>query len=261
MKELVKKGNILGAKICAISLSDAVSKIEEFIRTRGLRYICVCNVHTVMICFDNPEFRRITNEAALTVPDGMPLVWVLRLLGFEQKGRVYGPDLMWTLCERSVNAGYSHFLYGGSNEVLSRLEETLVQNLSGIKIAGSYSPPYRPLSQQEDEDVIKMINGSGADILWVGLGAPKQEIWMATHLGRIKIPVMIGVGAAFDFHAGAVRQAPKFMQDKGTEWLFRLIVEPRRLWKRYLYNNPRFVYYIGRQILSQYLRNALATTK
>jgi N-acetylglucosaminyldiphosphoundecaprenol N-acetyl-beta-D-mannosaminyltransferase len=261
MQELVKKGNILGAEICAISLGDAANKIEEFIRTGGSRYVCVSNVHTVMVCFDDPYFRRITNEAALAVPDGMPLVWTLRLLGFQQERRVYGPDLMWALCERGIDAGYSHFLYGGSDDVLPRLEHKLVRRFPGIKIAGSHSPPFRPLSQQEDEDVVRMINSSGADILWVGLGAPKQEIWMANHLERIKVPIMIGVGAAFDFHAGVVRQAPKFMQDRGIEWVFRLCTEPRRLWKRYLYNNPRFVYHAGKQILSQYLGDALPISK
>jgi N-acetylglucosaminyldiphosphoundecaprenol N-acetyl-beta-D-mannosaminyltransferase len=175
--------------------------------------------------------------------------------------RYTGPDLMWSFCERSVDGGYSHFLYGGSSDVLPRLEQTLLRSFPGVKITGSYSPPFRSLSRDEDEEVVRIINGSGADILWVGLGAPKQENWMAAHLGRIRVPIMIGVGVAFDFHAGAVRQAPKFMQDRGMEWLFRLFVEPKRLWKRYLYNNPRFVYHIVRQIVSQYIQDILQPLK
>jgi N-acetylglucosaminyldiphosphoundecaprenol N-acetyl-beta-D-mannosaminyltransferase len=197
---------------------------------------------------DDTKFQQIANNASLAVPDGMPLVWAVRLLGFDQQERVYGPDLFLAVCERSVGKGYSHFFYGGGQGVPERLAENLSGRFPGIRIAGWYSPPFRPLTEVEDDHVVKTINASGADILWVGLGAPKQEFWMASHVGRISAPVMVGVGAAFDFHAGRVRQAPRWMQDRGLEWVFRLCVEPRRLWKRYLYNNPRFLYHLGKQV-------------
>jgi N-acetylglucosaminyldiphosphoundecaprenol N-acetyl-beta-D-mannosaminyltransferase len=245
---------VLNTRISLVNLEQAAQSIESLIAFGGKHYICVCNVHTVMTGVDDEKFQQITNNAALAVPDGMPLVWAARLLGFDQRERVYGPDLFLTVCERSVSKGYSHFFYGGGPGVPERLEENLSSRFPGIRIAGCYSPPFRPLTEIEDDQVVKAINASGADILWVGLGAPKQEYWMASHVGRISTPVMVGVGAAFDFHAGQVKQAPRWMQDRGLEWVFRLCVEPRRLWKRYLYNNPRFVYHLGKQVVSDRLK-------
>jgi N-acetylglucosaminyldiphosphoundecaprenol N-acetyl-beta-D-mannosaminyltransferase len=250
----ISKVNILGVNISVLSLSGAMEAIDGFIASRGFYYVCFSNVHTVMISFDAPDFRRITNDADLALPDGTPLVWAARLLGHDLRERVYGPDLMLALCERGVHKGYAHFFYGGGEGVPELLSRNLSARFPGLKVAGFYSPPFRPLSAQEDEEVIKMINDSGAHFLWVGLGAPKQERWMADHLNRIKVPVMLGVGAAFDFLSGKVKQAPDWMQRQGLEWFFRLMVEPKRLWKRYLYNNPRFIYHISKQILLNYLK-------
>lgn len=252
----IKRAQILTANISVVSSSNAARMIEELIDFgEGGHYVCLSNVHTVMTCFDDPDFRRITNQADLALPDGMPLVWVLRSFGHEQPERVYGPDLMLTLCQRSVNKGYSHFLYGGVEGVTASLIEKFSAWFPGIKIAGSYSPPFRPLTRREDHEVVEMINLSKADILWVGLGAPKQEHWMAAHVGRITVPMMLGVGAAFDFHAGLVKQAPHFIQHVGLEWMFRLLMEPKRLWKRYLYNNPRFIYHAGKEVVLHHIRS------
>lgn len=163
--------------------------------------------------------------------------------------RVYGPDLMLALCERSLEKGYRHFFYGGAPGVPERLAERLGARFPGLRVVGTFSPPFRPLTLEEDEKVVRMINGASPDILWVGLGAPKQERWMAEHRDRLRVPVMIGVGAAFDFYAGVKRQAPRWMQRAGLEWLFRLCQEPRRLWRRYLLNIPRFLCLVAAQEL------------
>ena len=233
--------NILGVGIHAVNPDEAVDRIERFVAKGGAHYVCVSNVFSIMMSQRDAEFRRITNEADLAVPDGMPLAWLVRWHGYDQKDRVYGPDLMLACCERSIETGTSHFFYGGASGVPELLGQKLTERFPGLKVAGCYSPPFRPLTPAEDEEVVRMINDSGADIVWVGLGAPKQERWMDQHAGRITAPVMIGVGAAFPFHTGTLKQAPKWMQKSGLEWLFRLCVEPRRLWRRYLLNNPLFI--------------------
>ena len=172
----------------------------------------------------------------------MPLVWLSRARGFGYVNRVYGPDLMLALCERSLSKGYRHFLYGGAPGVPEKLAENLKRRFPGLDVVGTYSPPFRPLTHEEDERVVRMINEAGPDIVWVGLSTPKQERWMAGHIGRLEAPVLIGVGAAFDFHSGVKRQAPRWMQRSGLEWLFRLLTEPRRLWRRYLIYNSLFVW-------------------
>jgi N-acetylglucosaminyldiphosphoundecaprenol N-acetyl-beta-D-mannosaminyltransferase len=180
----------------------------------------------------------------------MPLVWISRLQGFRHVDRVYGPDLMLAVCERSAERGFRNFLYGGREGVAERLSARLRERFPRLQIVGTYCPPFRPLTEEEDARVVAMINRSGADIVWVGLSTPKQERWMAAHLGKIEVPVMIGVGAAFDFHAGLVPQAPRWMQRSALEWLFRILAEPRRLWRRYLVNNPTFIMLILFQALS-----------
>jgi N-acetylglucosaminyldiphosphoundecaprenol N-acetyl-beta-D-mannosaminyltransferase len=184
----------------------------------------------------------------MVTPDGVPLVWASHWLGHREVSRVYGPDLLMAACERSLQSGWSHYFYGGADGVPEKLGSNLRVRFPGIKIAGMESPPFRKLSPEEDQAAVERINASGADILWVGLGAPKQEYWMAEHLGKIKAPVMIGVGAAFDFHAGVKKQAPLWMRRNGLEWVFRLASEPRRLWKRYLVNNPRFLWNVFLQL-------------
>jgi N-acetylglucosaminyldiphosphoundecaprenol N-acetyl-beta-D-mannosaminyltransferase len=233
--------NVLGVGISASNMPIALAKIEHWISARKRYYVCVANVHSVMDSKRDLELRRIHNAAAMVTPDGMPLVWLLWASGYYKSGRVYGPDIMLSVCERSRQRRYRHFLYGASEVTLARLTANLQGRFPGLCIVGTYSPPFRPLTVDEEEAVIDMINAASPDVVWVGLGAPKQERWMAEHRDRLEAPVLIGVGAAFDFHAGAVRQAPRSLQRIGFEWLFRLAMEPRRLWRRYLRNNPEFI--------------------
>ena len=215
--------------------------IEDWMRRRERHYVCVTSVHGVMECQRDPELRGIFNGSGLTTPDGMPLVWLGRLAGFRHMDRVYGPDLMLALCERSAERGYRHFFYGGASGVPDRLSERLRRRMPELKVVGTHSPPFRPLTAAEREEALGMINGARPDVIWVGLSTPKQERWMAANAARLEAPVVIGVGAAFDFLSGGVRQAPRWLQRSGLEWLFRLGQEPRRLWRRYLINNPLFL--------------------
>jgi len=233
--------NILGVGVSAINMNAAVEKIGQWIAQGSRQYVCVSSVNNIMECRSDKRLRVIHNRAGMVTPDGMPLVWLSRLSGKKHVSRVYGPDLLLAVCERSLQTGWSHYFYGGSPEALSRMQARLADRYPGLNIAGAESPPFRPLTEAEDQAAVDRINASGADILCVRLGAPKQEYWMADHLERIKVPVMIGVGAAFDFHAGTKKQAPHWMQRSGLEWFFRLCSEPKRLWKRYLINNPLFV--------------------
>jgi N-acetylglucosaminyldiphosphoundecaprenol N-acetyl-beta-D-mannosaminyltransferase len=232
--------NILGARVSALNMPLALSQLACWITNRESHYICVTNVHVIMEAYRSPALRGVLNHAGLVTPDGMPLVWLSHLYGHPEVRRVYGPDLLLAACQRSLQTGWKHYFYGGSPGAAELLIDRLCQRFPGLSIAGHATPPFRPLSPEEDQAAIDKINASGADIVWVGLGAPKQEFWMADHLGRITVPLMIGVGAAFDFHAGLKKQAPLWMQRSGLEWLFRLASEPRRLWKRYLINNPAF---------------------
>jgi len=241
--------NILGVGVSAVNLETALATIEDWIARREPHYVCVTGVHGVMESQRDPEVRRIHNASGLTTPDGMPLVWLSWLNGHREVDRVYGPDLMLALCERSVAKGYRHFFYGGAEGVPERLAANLQDRFPGLQVVGTCSPPFRPLTPEEDIQVIQMINQADPDIVWVGLSTPKQERWMAAHVGRLTAPVLIGVGAAFDFHAGLKKQAPRWMQRSGLEWLFRLLTEPRRLWRRYLVNNPLFVLLIAAQML------------
>lgn len=233
--------DVLGVGISAISLADAVDTIMCWIEGRDRQYVCVTNVHTVMECQRDAELRRIHNESGLTTPDGMPLVWCAKRAGVEGVTRVYGPDLMLALSVPLAAQGLSVFLYGTTARTLELLSARLVADFPGLRIAGSYAPPFRPLTPVEDADIVREINDSGADVVWVGLGAVKQEYWMAAHRESLDASVLIGVGAAFDFHAGTVKQAPLWMQRHGLEWAYRLCREPRRLWRRYLRTNPAFV--------------------
>jgi len=233
--------NILGVGISAINMEIALAFIERWIAREEHHYVCITPVHSVMECQRDPELRRIFNASGMTTPDGMPLVWLSRLKGFQHVSRVYGPDLMLALCEQSVARGYRHFFYGGATGVPEYLAANLQRRFPGLAVVGTYSPPFRSLTPEEDAQVVQMINEANPDVVWVGLGSPKQERWMAAHVGRLTAPVLIGVGAAFDFHAGRKKQAPRWMQRSGLEWLFRLLTEPRRLWRRYLVNNPIFV--------------------
>ncbi len=241
--------DILGVPVSAIDMPMALDIIEGWIAERRPGFVCLRDVHGVMLCQKDEALMRIHKDAGMVAPDGMPLVWVGRLMGARRMRRVCGPDLMPALCERSLAGGYRHFFYGGGPGVAERLAENLRTRFPGLAVAGTYAPPFRPMSAEEDAAAVRRINGSGADIVWVGLSTPKQERWMAEHLGRLDAPVMLGVGAAFDFHAGAVRRAPRWMQRSGLEWLFRLLAEPRRLWRRYLVLAPKFVVLVVLQLL------------
>ena len=241
--------DILGVSVSAIDMPMALETIEGWIAERHSNYVCFRDVHGVMLCQKDEALMRIHGSAGLVAPDGMPLVWVGRLMGARRMRRVCGPDLLPALCERSLARGYRHFFYGGAPGVAERLAEALQARFPGLAVAGTFTPPFRPLTGEEDAAAVRTINASKADIVWVGLSTPKQERWMAEHLGRIQAPVMLGVGAAFDFHAGAVRRAPRWMQRSGLEWLFRLLAEPRRLWRRYLVLAPKFVVLAVLQVL------------
>jgi N-acetylglucosaminyldiphosphoundecaprenol N-acetyl-beta-D-mannosaminyltransferase len=233
--------NVLGVGISAINLAGAHAAVAEALAQRRKGYICVTGVHGVMEAQADPAFRQILNRAFLCTPDGMPMVWLGRLRGFRQISRVYGPDLMLELCEWSRSTGHSHFLFGGDVGVAGRLRQLLEARFPGLRILGTYTPPFRPMTAIEAGDLRRQVADLKPDIIWVGLSTPKQEQFMAAHLLELDTTLMIGVGAAFDFHSGRVRQAPRWMQRSGLEWMFRLCQEPRRLRGRYLRNNPRFV--------------------
>lgn len=245
----MNKVKILGSGISAINLNKAVEHICCLIDSSKHHYVCISNVHTVVMGKKSDNYRMITNNAALALPDGIPLVWAGKLSGIGGMGRCSGPDLMVQILELSVTKGYTHYFYGSSANTLAKLNSEFMQKYPGLKIAGMYSPPFRPLTKEEDERITEEISFLKPDIVWVGLGAPKQEIWMAEHLGKINASVLIGVGAAFDFHAGVIKRAPVWMQKYGLEWFFRLVQEPGRLWKRYLAANTLFIIYIFADII------------
>lgn len=241
--------NILGVGINAINMVMALDSIEGWIARHDPHYVCVTPVHSVMDCQRDPGLRRIFYSSGLSTPDGMPLVWLCHFKGYHDVSRVYGPDLMLALCERSAVRGYRHFFYGGAEGVPEQLAQNLQARFPGLVVAGTFSPPFHPITPEEDTHIVQTINKTSPDIVWVGLGSPKQERWMAAHIGRLTTPVLIGVRAAFDLHAGLKKQAHNWMQQNGLEWLFRLLAEPRRLWKRYLINNPCFMALVLLQIM------------
>ena len=231
---------VLGMRVDATSYEDAARRVAGWARERRSVYICVASVHMVMEAFDSATFRGVVNGANLVTPDGRPLVWALKGLGVGGASQVRGTDLTSRVVERAALDGMPIGLYGGTPELLESFVEVLRARYPGVEVACKIAPPFRPLSPEEDEEVTREIVASGARILLVGIGCPKQERWMAAHKGRIPA-VMLGVGAAFDFHTGRIRQAPRWMQAAGLEWAFRLVMDPRRLWKRYAKHNPRFV--------------------
>jgi len=233
--------SVVKANVSLTRYELATEQVLIWAKARESRYVCAANVHMIMEAFDAPEFRQTVNQADMLTPDGMPLVWMMRLKGQRGQERVYGPTLMLHVLESAERENIPVGFYGSSSEVLQALQEKLRDKFQNLKIDYSFSPPFREISQVEDVEIIKRINASSARILFVGLGCPKQEKWMAEHRGKINA-VMLGVGAAFDFHAGVISQAPAWMQKIGLEWFYRLAVEPRRLWRRYLYHNPRFVF-------------------
>jgi N-acetylglucosaminyldiphosphoundecaprenol N-acetyl-beta-D-mannosaminyltransferase len=233
---------VLGVRLALTDYEGALDWIDAAVASGHKGYICAAATHMVMATQDDEQLRAAVRGAAFTVPDGQPLVWALNALGHPLGDRVYGPDLMDRACQRAARTGRKMYLYGGrSPDALAQLIRKLRLRHPGLEIVGGYSPPFRPLTEAEEDAAIEDINRSGAEVVWVGLGVPKQEKWMARIQDRVQAPVLVSVGAAFDFHGGLVRQAPGWMQRAGLEWLFRLAQEPRRLWRRYLRYNPRFV--------------------
>jgi N-acetylglucosaminyldiphosphoundecaprenol N-acetyl-beta-D-mannosaminyltransferase len=226
----------------------ALTRLEGWLARTEACYVCVVPAHAIMDYRRDPDLLRIANEAGMVTPDGMAIVWLLRLMGHRDVERVYGPDLMLAVCQRSLQTGWQHFFYGGGPGVAQDLARRLKERFPELAVAGTYTPPFRPLTPDEDRAVIEQIRASGADIVWVGISTPKQERWMADHVGKVGAPVLIGVGAAFDFLSGHKPQAPRWMQRSGLEWLFRLGTEPRRLWRRYA-EYPLFVTLVAAQLL------------
>ncbi|MEA2313088.1 MAG: N-acetylglucosaminyldiphosphoundecaprenol N-acetyl-beta-D-mannosaminyltransferase [Solirubrobacteraceae bacterium] len=249
--------SVLGIPLAVTDYEHTLDWIDAAIDARQRSYVCVAAVHTVMASGEDPELRAAVLDADFTVPDGQPLVWAMNALGQNMTSRVYGPDLMDLACARAAETGRRFYLYGGrSHGALAELARSLRLRHPGLQIVGGHVPPFRELTDAEEAAVVADIERCRADVVWVGIGVPKQEKWMARMRERLSVPVLIGVGAAFDFHAGLVPQAPGWMQRLGLEWAFRLIQEPRRLWRRYLRYNPRFVAGFTRQYLRHRRANA-----
>jgi N-acetylglucosaminyldiphosphoundecaprenol N-acetyl-beta-D-mannosaminyltransferase len=234
---------VLGVRVDAVQIPNVIARMEEWIARRdGCRYIAVTGMHGVAEAQHDRRFKHILNAAGLVVPDGYPLVRLGRTKGMPQlKRRVYGPELMAAFCERTAAKGYRHFFYGGAPGVAEELAPRFAMRHPGLVVAGTYCPPFRALTPEEDDEVVAKIEQSRADIVWVGLSTPTQERWMFEHRERLRVPVLVGVGAAFDFHTGRAAQAPQWMRENGLEWLFRLVQEPKRLWRRYLVYGSEFV--------------------
>jgi len=239
--------NVLGVEVSAIDPQQAVRRIGEWIESDARDYVCVRDVHGVMASQRDPELMEIHRQAGMVTPDGMPLVWCGRLAGASWMRRVYGPDLMLNVCRESQANGWRHFLYGAGEGVAEELAANLREWFPNIEIVGTFAPPFRDLTDEEVRQTAEMINSTRPEIVWVGLSTPKQERWMSRFRGLLDAPVLVGVGAAFDMHAGRVRQAPRWIGRLGLEWAFRLSVEPKRLWRRYLGSIPAFMVQIARR--------------
>jgi N-acetylglucosaminyldiphosphoundecaprenol N-acetyl-beta-D-mannosaminyltransferase len=244
----IARVNVLGVGISVINLPTARAAIAEAVRPRRKGYICVRDAHGVMLAQSDPEFRRILNQSFLCTPDGMPMVWMGRWCGHREMSRVYGPDLMLEICSWSQTNPCRHFFFGGVPGVAEKLRDNLTARFPNLQVVGCFTPPFRPLDAGEEKQLQEMVHAAQPDIMWVGLSTPKQEKFMAEFLPKLDVTLMIGVGAAFDFHSGRVKQAPRWMQRNGLEWLYRLWQEPRRLAKRYLKNNPLFALKIAGQL-------------
>lgn len=241
MAPAIPRVDVLGVGVSAVNMDQAVLEITRWVERRERHYVCVTGVHGVMESRRDPELRRIHNASGLTTPDGMPMVWAGHRAGAADMRRVYGPDLLLALSELAARRGWSSYFYGGAPGVAERLAARLAERFPGLVVAGTCAPPFRPLRSDEDAALTARIEQAAPDLVWVGLSTPKQERWMAAHRARLSAPVLLGIGAAFDIHAGLLPQAPAWMQRSGLEWLFRLGREPRRLAGRYLRNNPRFL--------------------
>lgn len=246
--------DVLGVDVSVVSPRDAMTTVEQWICRRTQHYVCITGAHGVMESRRDARLRDILNQAGMVTADGMSLVWFSRLVRKAPVERVYGPDLMRALTSISPGRGYRHFYYGGPPGLAEKLKQAMEAAYPGVTIVGTFAPPFHELTPPEDNAAVAQINAACPDIVWVGLSTPKQEFWMADHMGRIDAPVMIGVGAAFDFLAGTKPQAPLWMQRNGLEWLFRLATEPRRLWRRYAYIVPGFALLTARELAARALR-------
>jgi N-acetylglucosaminyldiphosphoundecaprenol N-acetyl-beta-D-mannosaminyltransferase len=246
---LASRVNILGVGITASNIPDVLGVMDQWIERRERHYVCVADVHSVMQAQWDPPFREVLNQSGITTSDGMPLVWLCKLERGKAVKRVYGPDLLLAACRHGLSTGRRHFFYGGAPGVAETLASRLKSQHPDLHVVGVYSPPFRPMDAAETGQVIDSINQAAPDIIWVGLGAPKQELWMHEMRPRLTAPVLLGVGAAFDFHSGSKPQAPKVLRSAGLEWLFRLATEPARLWPRYRRVVPSFIYRIALQKL------------
>jgi N-acetylglucosaminyldiphosphoundecaprenol N-acetyl-beta-D-mannosaminyltransferase len=243
---------ILGTPIALTDYRGAIEAMDGMIATRERGYVCAVAVHALTVGYDDPEMGDALSGATLVLPDGMPVVWAANLLGAKLDDRVYGPELMLRYNDRCAERGHRVWLYGGRDQgSLVQLALNLRKRHPGINIVGGYSPPFRPMTAEEEDALVEQINEARPDVLWIGIGVPKQEKWMARMRERLDVPVMCAVGAAFDFHAGRISQAPSWMQERGLEWIYRIAQEPRRLLPRYLYFNPRFVLAFARQYLRE----------
>jgi N-acetylglucosaminyldiphosphoundecaprenol N-acetyl-beta-D-mannosaminyltransferase len=248
----IRKREVLGIPLAMTDYSGAIEAMDEMVERRDRGIVCAVAVHAVTVGYSDAAMRQALRQSTLVLPDGMPVVWAANLMGERLRDRVYGPELMKRYSQRCADRGHRVWLYGGRDEAaLRQLVDNLRRDHSGIDIVGGYSPPFRPLGPKEEEALVERINGARPDVLWVGIGVPKQELWMARMRHRLEVPVMCGVGAAFDFHGGRVSQAPPWMQQRGLEWIYRITQEPRRLLPRYLYYNPRFVIGVLRQYVTE----------
>jgi N-acetylglucosaminyldiphosphoundecaprenol N-acetyl-beta-D-mannosaminyltransferase len=236
---------VLGVRISAVSLASASQQIDDWAKAGERHYVTVTGVHGVIEGQDDPSFKRILNRAGLCVPDGVPMVWLSWLAGRKHVTRVFGPDMMLEVSALLARRRGRAFYYGGQEGVADQLAASMVARFPGLETAGTYCPPFRPLDANERRQVIAKINASRADVLWVGLSTPKQERWMAEFRPELSVPVLLGVGAAFDYNTGRVERAPPWIQRAGLEWLYRITQDPKRLWKRYARSNPLFLYYLA----------------
>lgn len=256
MNEII---DVLGVKVNVTNLSLASQTISQWIDSRQKTYVCVAPVSTIVDCQKDKKYQEIVNNSGMTTPDGMPLVWLGKIHGEKTIERTYGPDLMLHLCSFSQDKGYRHYFYGSSAKTIELLQQRLKKQFPGLNIVGSFSPPLRDARAMEEGEILAQINAANPDILWVALGSPKQDYWMHLHRSRLNVPVMIGIGAAFDFLAGTKPQAPVWMRRCGLEWFFRLLSEPRRLWKRYLLGNTEFIYLLAKNTLKNRFKSYVAS--
>lgn len=249
--------SICGVKINIIQIPEVVQIMEDWIiQKRSGNYIVVSNFYDVMMSKNNSEVKKAVNNSSLSVPDGISLLLIARIYNHQLRKRVYGPDLMLEFLKIANCKGYSNFFYGSTKEALDLLIKNLKIKFPNLNIIRAYSPPFRKLTPDEDREIVDMINKTSPDVLWVSLGCPKQQLWMYAHKDKLNVPVMVGVGAAFDFLSGTKPQAPKWIRDNGFEWLFRLVTEPKRLWRRYLINGSQFLFYAGREVILNLFKNS-----